>query len=93
MHGAHSGSSNGDSGKRRYRRHPKADPHAPVKPSSAYVEFSNTVREEMKGASFTEIARRVGERWQALPKQEKEVSYGVSKRILSIELIQRKPCP
>lgn len=67
----------GEPAKRRYRRHPKVDPHAPVKPASAYVEFSNVIREEMKGASFTEIARRVGERWQALSKQEKEVRLAV----------------
>jgi hypothetical protein len=28
----------------------------------------------LKGKSFTEIARRVGEEWQALDKEEKEVS-------------------
>lgn len=60
--------------KRRYRRHPKTDPYAPVKPVSAYVAFSHVVREELKGASFTEIAKTVGERWQAMPKEEKEVS-------------------
>ncbi|KAM0753692.1 hypothetical protein T439DRAFT_322578 [Meredithblackwellia eburnea MCA 4105] len=61
-------------GKRRYRRHPKPDPSAPEKPPSAYVEFSNTIREELKGAgkSFTEIARIVGEQWQMLGKEEKE---------------------
>ncbi|KAK4047459.1 hypothetical protein OIV83_005371 [Microbotryomycetes sp. JL201] len=61
-----------ESTKRRYRRHPKPDPHAPVKPVSAYVAFSHTVREEMKGASFTEIAKTVGERWQAMPKEDRE---------------------
>ncbi|KAM0790371.1 hypothetical protein ACM66B_003253 [Microbotryomycetes sp. NB124-2] len=64
--------SSSSSTKRRYRRHPKPDPHAPVKPVSAYVAFSHTVREEMKGASFTEIAKTVGERWQAMPKEERE---------------------
>ncbi|KAK4701985.1 hypothetical protein P7C70_g4240, partial [Phenoliferia sp. Uapishka_3] len=62
------------SAKRRYRRHPKPDLTAPEKPPSAYVEFSNTVREELKGSgkSFTEIARLVGELWQAVDREEKE---------------------
>jgi len=54
--------------KRKYRRHPKADEHAPERPPSAYVIFSNQIREELKGQdlSFTEIAKLVGERWQVL---------------------------
>ncbi|KIW01710.1 uncharacterized protein PV09_06887 [Verruconis gallopava] len=54
--------------KRKYRRHPKADENAPERPPSAYVIFSNQVREELKGQelSFTEIAKLVGERWQVL---------------------------
>lgn len=61
--------------KRRYRRHPKPDEHAPEKPPSAYVLFSNKIREEVKGdnLSFTEIARLVGERWQKLSASEKEM--------------------
>ncbi|KAL8278409.1 hypothetical protein RQP46_009099 [Phenoliferia psychrophenolica] len=60
--------------KRRYRRHPKPDSSAPEKPPSAYVEFSNAVREELKGAgkNFTEIARHVGELWQKVDREEKE---------------------
>ncbi|SCZ90019.1 BZ3500_MvSof-1268-A1-R1_Chr1-3g01726 [Microbotryum saponariae] len=58
--------------KRRYRRHPKPDPNAPVKPSSAYVEFSTSIRAQLgTSKSFTEIARIVGEKWQALPCLEK----------------------
>ncbi|QDS72688.1 hypothetical protein FKW77_003104 [Venturia effusa] len=54
--------------KRKYRRHPKADDNAPERPPSAYVIFSNMVREELRGQdlSFTEIAKLVGERWQVL---------------------------
>ncbi|KAI5199744.1 hypothetical protein E4T39_06107 [Aureobasidium subglaciale] len=60
--------------KRKYRRHPKADEHAPERPPSAYVIFSNQVRDELKGKdlSFTEIAKLVGERWQELQAHEKE---------------------
>ncbi|POW17674.1 hypothetical protein PSTT_00519, partial [Puccinia striiformis] len=44
------------------------------KPLSAYVMFSNTVREQLKGQqiSFTEIARTVGERWKTLERSAKE---------------------
>lgn len=60
--------------KRKYRRHPKPDEHAPERPPSAYVIFSNQVRELLKGQdlSFTEIAKVVGERWQVLPADERE---------------------
>ncbi|PLW20836.1 hypothetical protein PCANC_08244 [Puccinia coronata f. sp. avenae] len=61
--------------KRRYRRHPKPDLNAPKKPLSAYVMFSNTVREQLQGQqiSFTEIARIVGDRWKKLDPSTKEV--------------------
>lgn len=61
-------------GKRSYRHHPKPDLNAPARPYSAYVLFSNNMREELKphGLSFTEMSRRVGERWQSLDQREKE---------------------
>lgn len=60
--------------KRKYRRHPKPDDNAPERPPSAYVIFSNRMREELKGRnlSFTEIAKLVGENWQNLSPEEKE---------------------
>ncbi|RMD43913.1 hypothetical protein DV735_g1172, partial [Chaetothyriales sp. CBS 134920] len=60
--------------KRKYRRHPKPDEHAPEKPPSAYVIFSNKVREEVKdqALTFTQIAKLVGERWQKLDAAGKE---------------------
>ncbi|CAI9635260.1 unnamed protein product [Alternaria burnsii] len=64
----------GTGAKRKYRRHPKPDEHAPERPPSAYVIFSNQVRESLKGQdlSFTEIAKVVGEKWQVLPAEERE---------------------
>lgn len=60
--------------KRKYRRHPKPDENAPERPPSAYVIFSNKMREELKGRnlSFTEIAKLVGENWQNLSSGEKD---------------------
>lgn len=60
--------------KRKYRRHPKPDDNAPERPPSAYVIFSNKVREEVKdqNLSFTQIAKLVGDRWQKLEVAEKE---------------------
>jgi hypothetical protein len=60
--------------KRKYRRHPKVDENAPERPPSAYVIFSNKMREDLKGRnlSFTEIAKLVGENWQNLSPSEKE---------------------
>ncbi|KAL5416073.1 hypothetical protein PMIN03_002319 [Paraphaeosphaeria minitans] len=50
------------------------DEHAPERPPSAYVIFSNQVRETLKGQdlSFTEIAKIVGERWQVLPADSRD---------------------
>lgn len=64
----------GTSTKRKYRRHPKPDQNAPERPPSAYVIFSNQVREALKGQdlSFTEIAKVVGERWQVLATDARE---------------------
>ncbi|KAM7223232.1 hypothetical protein V8F06_001445 [Rhypophila decipiens] len=60
--------------KRKYRRHPKPDENAPERPPSAYVLFSNKMRDDLKGRnlSFTEIAKLVGENWQSLSPSEKE---------------------
>ncbi|KFA53101.1 hypothetical protein S40293_05343 [Stachybotrys chartarum IBT 40293] len=60
--------------KRKYRRHPKPDENAPERPPSAYVLFSNKMREDLKSQNltFTEIAKLVGENWQNLPPTEKE---------------------
>ncbi|KAI3323520.1 hypothetical protein HD806DRAFT_522676 [Xylariaceae sp. AK1471] len=60
--------------KRKYRRHPKPDENAPERPPSAYVLFSNKMREDLKGQNltFTEIAKLVGENWQNLGRAEKE---------------------
>lgn len=60
--------------KRKYRRHPKPDDNAPERPPSAYVIFSNKVREEVKdqNLSFTQIAKLVGDRWQKLDPAGKE---------------------
>lgn len=60
--------------KRKYRRHPKPDENAPERPPSAYVLFSNKMREDLKSQNltFTEIAKLVGENWQCLPAAEKE---------------------
>jgi len=62
------------SAKRKYRRHPKPDDNAPERPPSAYVLFSNKMREDLKGRqlTFTEIAKLVGENWQALSRAERE---------------------
>ncbi|RMZ82955.1 hypothetical protein DV737_g1754, partial [Chaetothyriales sp. CBS 132003] len=72
--GSVSGASTSAETKRKYRRHPKPDEHAPERPPSAYVIFSNKVREEVKdqALSFTQIAKLVGERWQKLDTAGKE---------------------
>jgi len=60
--------------KRKYKRHPKPDKNAPERPPSAYVIFSNRIREEVRAEnlSFTDIAKLVGDRWQKLSPEDKE---------------------
>ncbi|CAG8444335.1 5142_t:CDS:2 [Ambispora leptoticha] len=60
--------------KRKYKRHPKRDKNAPVKPLSAYVMFAHRVREEYQGQniSFPDMAKIVGDRWKTIPTSEKE---------------------
>lgn len=62
------------SSKRGYRHHPKADENTPQRPYSAYVMFSNWLREEKKdeGIAFAEMSKQVGENWQALSLEGKE---------------------
>lgn len=61
--------------KRKYHRHPKPDTHAPTKPSSAYVMFSNDIRAELKqqNKSFTDLAKIIGDRWKNISANEKEI--------------------
>lgn len=81
--------------KRKYRRHPKPDENAPERPPSAYVIFSNKMREELKGRnlSFTEIAKLVGEKWQNLSftqKEQFEQQASTAKEKYNNELIEYK---
>ncbi|KAF2399430.1 hypothetical protein EJ06DRAFT_582757 [Trichodelitschia bisporula] len=59
--------------KRRYRWHPRPDPHAPKRPKTAYVNFADHTRMDptVVGLSFVEIAREVGRRWQVMNPAEK----------------------
>lgn len=60
--------------KRGYRHHPKPDQNAPERPYSAYVLFSNHIREQLKdqNLSFTDLSKVVGEQWQQLSRDQKE---------------------
>lgn len=60
---------------RKYKRHPKPDLNAPVKPPSAYVTFSNSARSQLKdrNLSFSELAKIVGDRWRNLEPREKQL--------------------
>lgn len=60
--------------KRHYDRKPVKDHNAPQRPLSAYVLFSNAVREELtdQNLSFVETSKIVGDRWHGLPDESKE---------------------
>ena len=84
--------------KRKYRRHPKPDENAPERPPSAYVIFSNKVREELRPLklSFTEIAKTVGERWQVSSPEGKEpyeTQAATAKEAYNTEMAKYKRTP
>ncbi|KAL8806378.1 MAG: hypothetical protein Q9182_001408 [Xanthomendoza sp. 2 TL-2023] len=60
--------------KRRYIRKAQPDPHAPQRPLSAYVLFSNAVRDELKNQnlSFAETSKLTGDRWRNLSTEFKQ---------------------
>ncbi|KAG1496576.1 hypothetical protein G6F46_007072 [Rhizopus delemar] len=60
---------------RKYKRHPKPDINAPIKPPSAYVMFSNEARSRLKdqSLSFSDIAKIVGDQWKNLGSREKKI--------------------
>ncbi|KAG0775648.1 hypothetical protein G6F26_012714 [Rhizopus arrhizus] len=60
---------------RKYKRHPKPDINAPIKPPSAYVMFSNEARAQLKdqSLSFSDIAKIVGDQWKNLGSREKKI--------------------
>jgi hypothetical protein len=69
--------SSGASGKRpkrRYRWHPRADPNAPKRPKTAYVNFADHLRtdSEVAGMTFVDIAREVGRQWQVMDAETKQ---------------------
>ncbi|KAI8801613.1 high mobility group box domain-containing protein [Cladochytrium replicatum] len=63
--------------KRGYKRHPKKDPNAPVRPHSAYVAFQHRMRKKLKedGCSlkFDEVSKIVGDKWRNMPEVEKNI--------------------
>jgi hypothetical protein len=58
---------------RRYRRHPRPDPHAPSKPKTAYVVFGEHVRQDpaISNLSFAELAKETGKRWREHSHEER----------------------
>jgi hypothetical protein len=62
---------------RPYRRHPRPDPNAPHKPKTAYVLFSEHVRQDpaLSRSSFTEIAKETGKRWRELSHEERTIIW------------------
>ncbi|KAI9482582.1 hypothetical protein BDB00DRAFT_160916 [Zychaea mexicana] len=84
--------------KRRYRRHPKPDRNAPVKPPSAYVMFSNDLRAELKqqNLTFAQLAKIAGERWKALSatgKSRYETTATEAKNAYLVSLNQYRQTP
>ncbi|KAK1383689.1 FACT complex subunit SSRP1 [Heracleum sosnowskyi] len=55
----------------------KKDPNAPKKPLSAFMFFSKNERENVKksnpGISFTDVGRVLGERWNKMSGEDKEI--------------------
>ncbi|KAI8078170.1 uncharacterized protein B0P05DRAFT_542820 [Gilbertella persicaria] len=84
--------------KRKYRRHPKPDRNAPIKPPSAYIMFSNDARAELKdqNLSFAELAKIVGDRWKNLTHIDKQAYERMAMRakdeyLASLEQYRQTP--
>ena len=84
--------------KRKYRRHAKPDRHAPVKPPSAYIMFSNDARAELKNQnlSFAELAKIVGDQWKNLSHIQKQAYERMAMRakdeyLASLEQYRQTP--
>ncbi|ORY92292.1 hypothetical protein BCR43DRAFT_446145 [Syncephalastrum racemosum] len=84
--------------KRRYRRHPKPDKNAPVKPPSAYIMFSNSARTQLKdqNLSFAELAKVVGDKWKNLSMAEKQAyehaaAEAKNEYLISLEHYRKTP--
>ncbi|KAI4248013.1 MAG: hypothetical protein LQ352_006009, partial [Teloschistes flavicans] len=60
--------------KRQYTRHPRPDPDAPQRPLSAYVLFSNAVRDGLKDdpLSFANKSKIVGDQWRNLSDESRD---------------------
>lgn len=63
--------------KRQYRRHPRPDLNAPIRPKSAYVLFGEHVRQDptLSAFSFTNLAKETGKRWKKISDDEKERAW------------------
>ena len=64
---------------RPYRRHPRPDPHAPLRPRTAYVLFGEHARQDLESSrlSFTDIAKETGRRWRELPNEERARTWEI----------------
>jgi HMG (high mobility group) box len=62
--------------KKRNKKRPKKDPSMPKRPAGAYVFFTNFMRPkvlaEFQGITFVDLGKVMGERWRALPPEEKK---------------------
>lgn len=60
------------------------DPDAPKRPASAYIEFQNEVREDMRKRhpelSYKEVMSKISDSWKALTEDERKVSSTASRR-------------
>lgn len=65
--------STGNGRKRQHTRRPKPDSKAPQRPPTAYVLFSNALRDELEGQplSSVEKSKTVGDRWDRMPEADK----------------------
>ncbi|KAH6613167.1 hypothetical protein C7974DRAFT_405285 [Boeremia exigua] len=84
--------------KRKYTRRPQPDRNAPERATPAYVMFAQDTRNDLKGEklSFTDSAKIVGARWQALQPEAREVyqcQASVEKERYNVALSEYKKSP
>lgn len=78
--------------KRKYRKRPKKDRNAPIRPMSAYIMFSSDIRTRLKDQRlpFEEVSKIIGDQWKALDEGERQAYERMAMRAKDEYLVALK---
>lgn len=70
------GDDDGKPGKKAKKEKKEKDPNAPKRPPSAYLEYQNSVRDDIRaanqGMAYAEVLRKIAAAWGEMPDKEKK---------------------